>query len=171
MTEITDNKAPAPEAPDMCVPCGDGFLNLRVGAIIMKNGRILMAGNDWAPYLYSVGGRIKFGETAEDAVRREVREETGRDLEIDRLGFVHETYFLGDSPSKLGRPIYEISFYFYMKTPPDFEPVCESFSEAGDPEYLKWIPLDSEEKYFPEFFRTELLHPEHTVKHFVSDDR
>ena len=27
---------------DMTVPCEDGLINLRVGAIIMKNGKILM---------------------------------------------------------------------------------------------------------------------------------
>lgn len=50
-------------------------------------------------YLYSVGGRIKFGETAQEAVVREVPEETGVKMEIDRLGFVHENYFYGDAPS------------------------------------------------------------------------
>ena len=27
---------------DMCVACDDGILNIRVGAIIMKDGKILM---------------------------------------------------------------------------------------------------------------------------------
>ena len=30
---------------DMTVPCEDGIINLRVGAIIMMNGKILMVGN------------------------------------------------------------------------------------------------------------------------------
>ena len=47
---------------DMCVVCDDGILNIRVGAIIRKDGKILMVGND-RDYLYSVGGRVKFGET------------------------------------------------------------------------------------------------------------
>ncbi len=34
-----------------------------------------MAENDRFDHLYSVGGRIKFGETAEEAVVREVFEE------------------------------------------------------------------------------------------------
>ena len=55
---------------DMCVACDDGILNIRVGAIIMKDGKILMVGND-RDYLYSVGGRVKFGETAEEAVVRD----------------------------------------------------------------------------------------------------
>ena len=31
---------------DMCVACDDGILNIRVGAIIMKDGKILMVGNE-----------------------------------------------------------------------------------------------------------------------------
>ena len=86
---------------DMSVPCDDGMINIRVGAIIMKDGKILMVGNKMHPeYIYSVGGRIKFGETAEEAVVREVFEETGVHMEVDRLGFVHENYFIGDSPAK-----------------------------------------------------------------------
>ena len=33
---------------DMCVACDDGILNIRVGAIIMKDGKLLMVGNDRA---------------------------------------------------------------------------------------------------------------------------
>ena len=44
----------------------------------MKDDRFLMVENDRFDHLYSVGGRIKFGETAEEAVVREVFEETGR---------------------------------------------------------------------------------------------
>ena len=129
-------------AKDVCFPCEGGFINLRVGAIIMKDGKLLMVGNKIRPeYLYSVGGRIKFGETAEDAVIREVYEETGVRMEVDRLGFVHENYFYGDASANMGKLIYEISFFFYMKV------------------------------YYPEFFRWELLHPENSVKHFVTDGR
>ncbi|MBO4971911.1 MAG: NUDIX domain-containing protein [Clostridia bacterium] len=156
---------------DMCVACDDGILNIRVGAIIMKNGKLLMVGNDRADYLYSVGGRIKFGETAEEAIVREVLEETGVRMEIDRLGFVHENYFYGDSNSNSGKLIYEISFYFYMKVPSDFSPVSNSFTEDKCREYLKWISLDEQVRIYPEFFRSELGAPSDSVKYFVKDER
>lgn len=155
---------------DMCLACGDGILNIRAGAIIMKNGKLLMVGNN-KNYLYSVGGRIKFGETAEEAVVREVFEETGVKMESDRLGFVHENYFYGDMPSNLNKLIYEISFFFYMKVPDDFAPVSESFMEGSSKERLVWVSLDDEIKMYPEFFRTELKNPTDTVKHFVNDER
>ena len=157
---------------DMTVPYDNGLINIHVGAIIMRNGKILMVGNKIRPeYLYSVGGRIKFGETAEEAVIREVYEETGIQMKVDRLGFVHENYFYGDAATNFGKLIYEISFYFYMKVPDNFEPISQSFTEDDHAEFLKWITPDSSVKYYPEFFRTELTHPQSGVKHYVSDER
>ena len=156
---------------DMTVPCGDGIINIRVGAVILKNGRFLMVGNRRSDYLYSVGGRLKFGETAEEAVKREVLEETGARMEVERLGFMHENYFYGDSPANLGKLIYEVSFFFYMRVPEDFEPKGASFTEDGSEEFLKWVSPDEDTTLYPEFFRTELKHTEPTVKHFVTDER
>lgn len=155
---------------DLCVKIEDGILNIRVGAIIMKGDQFLMAGNDRFDHLYSVGGRIKFGETAEEAVVREVYEETGVKMEIDRLGFIHENFFPGDSLVKKGNIVHEISFFFYMKVPADFEPECYSFTEDGNQEFLKWITVDEPQTFYPEFFRAELLNPSKEVKHFVTSD-
>ena len=158
---------------NMTVPCAEGLINIRVGAIILKNGKFLMAGNERDDYLYSVGGRIQFGETAEEAVVREVEEETGWRLDIDRLGFVHENYFYGDVPGvNDGKLVYEISFFFYMKTPEGFEPLGESHTDDGSVrEMMQWVSPDDPRTIYPEFYRTELTHPEPTVKHFVTDER
>ena len=168
--ETTERNGEGTMNKDMCVACDDGILNIRAGAIIMKDGKLLLVGND-RDYLYSVGGRLKFGETAEDAVVREVFEETGVRMEIDRLGFVHENYFYGDAPSNLNKLIYEISFFFYMKVPSDFAPISESFTEDNSKEHLVWVSLDEDRKMYPEFFRTELKNPTDTVKHFTKDER
>lgn len=156
---------------DMTVPCDSGLINIRVGAIIMQNGKILMVGNERNDYFYSVGGRIQFGETAEEAVIREVLEETGVRMEVDRLGFIHENYFVGDAPNNFGKLIYEVSFFFYMKVPDGFSPVSESFTEDQSKEYLEWVSPDEERTIYPSFFRTELAHPTDSVKHFVTDER
>ena len=155
---------------DMCIVCDDGILNIRAGAIIIKDRKLLMVSNA-RNYLYSVGGRIKFGETAEEAVVREVFEETGLKMEIDRLGFVHENYFYGDAPYNLNKLIYEISFFFYMKVPDTFAPISESFTEDNSNERLVWISLDEDIKIYPEFFKTELKNPTDTVKYFTTDKR
>jgi len=153
---------------DMCVSCDDGIINIRVGAIVIKDGKILMIGNQSADYLYTVGGRIKFGETAEDAIVREVYEETGVVMQVDRLGFVHENYFVGDSPSNLGKLVYEISFFFYMKVPTNFTPVSNSYTSENNKEFLHWVDIDNDVKMYPTFFKTELLNPSSSVKHLVT---
>lgn len=155
---------------DLSVKAGNGILNIRVGAIIMQGDKVLMVGNEDSDYFYSVGGRIKFGESAQDAVIREVFEETGVHMQVERLGFVHENFFTGDTASNFGKEIYEISFFFYMKVPENFTPTCNSFTENGIKEHLIWISLDTEKTIYPQFFRNELKNPSNEIKHFVTRD-
>ena len=156
---------------DICFPLDGGYVNVRVGAIIQKDGKLLMVANDELRYCYSVGGRIQFGESAEEALRRELREETGYDLEIDRLGFIHEDFFRGDLGKMKDKLIYEIGFYYYVKTPEDFAPRCDVSVEAGSDEHLTWIDPHGDTTLYPTFFRTELDKPCSGVRHFVTDER
>ena len=156
---------------DLTLPVDDGVLNVRVGAVILQDGKFLMVGNRRAPYLYSVGGRIRFGETAEQAVRREVFEETGVSMEVERLGFVHENFFYSDAGKTRGKLYYEISLFFYMKVPADFCPSPGSAASDGSGEFLEWISPDEERTFYPSFFRTELRNPSPDVRHIVTDDR
>ncbi|MDD5946532.1 MAG: NUDIX domain-containing protein [Oscillospiraceae bacterium] len=155
---------------DLTVPIGGGFLNIRVGAIIMRHGKILMVRNARNDYYYSVGGRIQFGESAEEAVQREVSEETGAHMAVDYLGFIHENFFYGDAGYNQDKPIYEISFYFYMKVPDDFVPHCESYDQSGVKEHLEWVSPDTEKQLFPFFFRDALHSSNGGIKHFVTHD-
>ena len=159
------------ENKDMCVRCGEGVINIRVGAIITKDNHVLMVRNNRDNFFYSVGGRIQFGETAEQAVKREVREELGFEMEIDRLGFICEAYFYGTIGDKQERLIYEPAFYFYMIVPDDFELESKTFLEDGSPEYLEWVPFDTEKTVYPEFLKTELNNPSRETKYIVADER
>lgn len=155
---------------DMCVACGEGFINIRVGALIVKDGKVLMVESNRG-YLYSVGGRIKMGETAQEAVVREVYEETGVKMNVRKLIAVQENYFYGDSPSKMGKQFYEIAFYFQMDVPKDFEPVSYTVTEGSVSENLVWVAPDSEKTLYPDFFREEIINPSKTVRYLLSDER
>lgn len=161
---MTENK-------DMCVRCAEGVINIRVGAIIIKDEQNLIVKNIREDYYYSVGGRIQFGETAEQAIRREVREELGFPMEVDRLGFICEAYFYGSTGDNVEQLFYEPAFYFYMKTPDDFMIQDSIFLEDGTPEYLEWVPLNTDKIIYPEFFKFELKNPCKEIKHIVADER
>lgn len=165
------SKQTANPPSDCTIPIDNGLINIRVGAVIRKENQFLMVGNDQQDYLYSVGGRVKFGETAEQAVIREVFEETGTEMEVDHLGFIQENFFYGDTGIKKDKLIYEISYYFYMKVPEDFQPKCESFTDDNSREKLIWVTTDCKQILYPEFFRTELKDPKPYVIHIVTDDR
>ena len=56
------------------------WFRYRAAAIIVENEHILFACNEVDDYYYSVGGGVHHGESAEEAVIREVYEETGLKL-------------------------------------------------------------------------------------------
>ena len=70
------------------------WFRYRAAAIIVEDGCVLFAGNELEDYYYSIGGGVHMGETAEDAVKREVFEETGVAYDIDRLAVIHERLFM-----------------------------------------------------------------------------
>ncbi len=65
---------------------------LAVGAVIVRDGQVLLAQRGKAPShgLWSVpGGAVEVGEHVKDAVRREVREECGVEIDVTD---VHEVF-------------------------------------------------------------------------------
>lgn len=151
-----------PSAPDMCVPCGEGLLNIRAGAIIVKDGKALMVKSKFGDYCYSVGGRIKFGETAQAAVVREVYEETGVRMTVDRLGYISEDYFY------IGKPVYELAFYFYMNVPKDFTLASDHIADGS--ERFVWVAPDDARTLYPNFMREAIADPKSYVVHDVRND-
>ena len=70
---------------DISFKMGDEKFNYRVSAIIISNGRILAMYHDKPSEYYSLpGGRVMMGETAEQAMVREIQEELGVSLKISR---------------------------------------------------------------------------------------
>ena len=54
--------------------------------------------------------------------------------------------------------------------PEDFEPVSSDFTDDNSREHLIWVSPDTPMTIYPEFFRSELSHPEKYVKHIVTKD-
>ena len=71
---------------------GEKF-NYRVCAVMINDGRILTMRDEHSPYRYLPGGRVKMGETAEEAVIREIREELFATPEIVRPLWLNQAFF------------------------------------------------------------------------------
>ena len=150
----------------------ENWFRYRAGAIIIENQCVLFAGNANEDYLYSIGGGVHMGETAEDAVKREVYEETGVHYEIDRLAVIHENFFNQNTGTLKGLQCHEISFYFLMKPRGTQELHSNSYA-YGAKEEMHWIPIKDLDNYkaFPSFLKTYLSKPHPNIEHIITDER
>ena len=159
----------------MEIDCGftkeDRWFRYRAAGIIIEDGCVLFAANDVDDYLYSVGGGVHVGESAEDAVVREVYEETGVRYEVDRLAFIHEN-FVETGGMLEGLKCHELTFYFLMKPRGTRELNSHSVTSGGVPEHMHWIPMGDMEKYkhFPTFLGEELRNPNPGIRHIVTHE-
>lgn len=78
---------------DISFEAGEEKFNYRVGAVILNDGKLLAMRDEDAPYYYLPGGRVKLGETAEQAVIREVYEELHVTAEIVRPLWLNQAFF------------------------------------------------------------------------------
>ncbi|MDQ0148995.1 NUDIX hydrolase [Eubacterium multiforme] len=156
----------------MNIDCGftkeNGWFRCRAAAIIIEDGYILFAKNSLDNYYYSVGGGIHLGEKAEDAVKREVLEETGVNYEVERLAFIHENFFNGQGTLD-GFKCHEVTFYFLMK-PRGTKKLNSNSYTQGVKEYMHWILIDELHKYvaYPTFFKEKLQSINDGIEHIVT---
>ena len=85
--------------------------NYRVCAVILSENQILAMRDERSPYFYLPGGRVKMGETAEQAVIREVWEELSVTPKIDRPLWLNQAFFTEDVD---GLRYHELCLYFLM---------------------------------------------------------
>lgn len=150
----------------------NNWFRYRAAAIIIEDGCVLFAGNEKEDYLYSVGGAVHMGETAEEAVVREVYEETGIRYGIDHLAVIHENFFNESRGTLKELNCHEICFYFFMKPRGTQKLQSDSYT-CGVKEEMHWIPIKDLNKYkaFPSFLK-EYLGKEHTgIEHIITDER
>ena len=151
---------------------GNKWFRYRAAAIIVEEGHVLFASNERDDYLYSIGGGVHHGERAEDAVKREVYEETGVSYDIDRLAVIHENFFDESGGTLGGLCCHEISFYFLMKPRGTRELNSNSMTQ-GVREEMCWIPIEDIDKYkaFPSFMKDYLSRDHAGIEHIVTDER
>lgn len=160
----------------MSIDCGfkkeNNWFRYRAAAIIIENGCVLFAGNSNEDYYYSIGGAVHMNEKAEDAVRREVFEETGVDYEIERLAVIHENFFDGDGGTLDGLHCHEIAFYYLMK-PRGTQELHSCSYTCGAKEEMYWIPIEDLDKHkaFPTFLKEYISNSHNEIVHIVTNEK
>lgn len=142
----------------------------RAAAIIVEDGCVLFARNEVDDYYYSVGGAVHMGETSEEAVKREVFEETGLNYEVDHLAVIHENFFIGTSCLK-GVDFHELTFYYMMKPIGKRDFTRQSTTDSGAKETMYWVPIDELDKCkaYPTFMKEYLSSEHSSVEHIITE--
>ena len=129
----------------------------RVGAIAFDDGRVLVEQAVGQGFCFLPGGRVEFGESAVEALRREASEELGEPATIGRLLIVADNFFELD-----GRRYQEVSLYFLVELDENSPTRGRDgrFAGAESSIVLEWIPVDELEQanlkptFLPEHIRT-----------------
>ena len=80
------------------IPLGQAYPEATVGALIVNDGGevLLVQSEKWGARYTVPGGHIELGERAEDAIVREVKEETGLDSVAEELLIVQQAIYPKD---------------------------------------------------------------------------
>lgn len=148
---------------------GAARFNYRVAGVAVEQARVLLHRADTEGFWTLPGGRVEHGEVASTALRRELHEELGCEIEVGRVLYIVENFFEYD-----GRSCHELALYFLIQLPPELinTPTFEG-REDSLRLIFQWHDLDSLQKIalFPSFLKISLSAlPEHPL-HVVHWDR
>jgi mutator protein MutT len=112
-----------------------------VGVVVVRNSRVLLVrrGQEPSKGLWSVpGGLIELGETIEEAARREVMEEAGIRVRIERLLDVADNIVRDDQ----GKTRFHYVLVDYVA-----HPVTTSLKASSDASEARWVHLEDLRNY------------------------
>lgn len=154
---------------DLTIKVEDYKLNIRAAAIIEHEGKILAHRNLNSNHYALLGGRIEIGENSAETVKRELKEETGKEIEITGYIATIENFF-----ELKGEKYHEIMFVHKaeFKNKED-KNLTETMKNIEGKDYLQyeWLDINKLENYplKPESIKTILKEGKYPV-HKIHDE-
>lgn len=136
---------------------------IRVAPVILQDGKVLLVRHTKGDRTYWLlpGGGVEYGESLADALRREVHEETGLEVEVGALLFANDTippdrsrhvvnlYFLadivggalkvGDEPNLAEARFVSMEELVFLEFYPDIRRELRAAIEAGLPDRATYL--------------------------------
>lgn len=138
-----------------------------VGVLIKDNKLLVQRDRDGSEYALP-GGHVKIGETTEDGLIREYKEETGADIRCVRLLWTEECFW-----EWKGKQAHNIAFYYLID-------LCDGSDIPDNGEFVShkdncnvligWMPIEELQNVtiYPEFIKEAIFSLNDPLRHFVS---
>lgn len=155
---------------DISFKTEQGHFNYRVAGLIIYGNQILLMKDESSPYYYIPGGRVSLHESAEDAIKREIKEELRIDVKVNRILWSVENFFVEETNGEI---FHEIAFYFLLDL------LDLSILKRSNPFVLKedgeqrlrfyWKPItELKDLYmYPLFLKDRILSLPQTLEHII----
>ncbi len=130
---------------DLTIEIGEYKLNIRAGGIIIHEGKILLHKDINSDHYAIIGGRVKIGENSEETIKREIKEETGKDVKIIGYAATIENFF-----EMKGKKYHEIMFVHRIEFVNEEDQKCiDTIKNVEGKDNLKyeWVEIEKIEKY------------------------
>lgn len=145
--------------------------NYRAVGVVIHNNNVLIHRAEKDDFWALPGGRVGFFETSADTLVREMQEELGIDIEVERLLWVAENFF------EFEEMVYHEKGFYHLLKLNDNNPLCEKTEEFfGNEEdtklIFKWYPIDKLEdlKLYPSFLKRSLTSISEGIEHMIEKD-
>ncbi len=149
---------------------GDIRFNYRVVGIVFNKTHVLLHRAEEDNFWALPGGRVELLEPSKDALKREMQEELGVEVRVDKLMWVVVTFFKNG-----GTLFHEMGLYYLVELPKN----CSLYKKRRfwGKEHLeeekeirlifKWFSLDELETFplYPKFLRKALRNLPQTTQH------
>lgn len=130
---------------DITITIDDYKLNVRAAGIMIHNGKILVHKNINSDHYALIGGRVKIGENSAETIKREIKEELGKDIEITGYIATIENFF-EMKDSKYHEIMFVHKIEFVNEDDKNIEYIMKNI-EGKDYLQYEWLELSKIDKY------------------------
>ncbi len=114
------------------------LFQMRVAGLAFRNGHVLVHRATHEKFWTFPGGRAEMGEQSMETLSREMVEELGVDVSVERLLWVVENFFRYE-----GKDWHELGFYYLMELPESFpfdeDEIVHRVQDGKNPLEFRWV--------------------------------
>jgi len=141
----------------------------RTVGVLIRNNMILVQrekdGNEYA----LPGGHVIIGETSEESLIREYKEETGADISCSRMIWVDETFWKWGNKNA-----HTIAFYYLISLKNESDIPDSHFESHKDNcnILLEWVEIDELKNLtiYPSFVKDKIFNISDGIEHFITHE-